>query len=86
MAVHALSQDALLLALSVGQSHSRLHPEAAGVGRQNAERGRVICWPHRWGRWEDIIVTVTDPDEQTENNVSGQRRYCRRCGRKQIKR
>jgi hypothetical protein len=40
MAVHALSQDALLLALSVGQSHSRLHPEAVGGHHRDSDRSR----------------------------------------------
>lgn len=45
-----------------------------------------FLWFHNWGKWEDIPVKLEDCFiKGTYVNCSGQRRYCKDCGKKQVR-
>lgn len=42
------------------------------------------CW-HEWGRWKDKPLIVTDDISYKTFCVTGQIRYCQKCGKKKTR-
>lgn len=44
------------------------------------------CWwrGHRWTKWVGTRIRIFGDDGQPQGRVSGQKRYCLRCGKAQM--
>lgn len=44
-------------------------------------------WSHVWGKWDDLIISVTDynVEPNVTTRVEGQERYCARCHKRQAR-